>query len=260
MSCQYLERPGKPSLAYHYTPPNDTGSDLPVIMFLGGFKSDMQGSKATFLEEQCKARGQGYVRFDYSGHGQSGGEFAHGTIGAWKQDAMDMFEHIDPHSCLIIGSSMGGWLALHLAIEYRARIKAMIGIAAAPDFTQDLWYNRLNDQQRQIVEKEGYVEMPNQYSEEPYIFTKALFEDGRAHFLMDKDQSLDIPITLLQGMADPDVPWETTTRIQNAFPRADVDIVLIEDGDHSLSRPEDLDVLNREIMALIGRNETDNSL
>ena len=260
MACQYLEREGKTKLAYHYTPPTEKGAHLPTLFFLGGFKSDMTGTKATYLEAKCQERGQGYIRFDYSGHGSSEGKFADGTIGQWADDALDMFDHISPKSCLLIGSSMGGWVSLLLAGKRASNIHALIGIAAAPDFTKDLWFNRLNEEQRAILEEQGYVETPNDYSDEPYIFTKALFDDGERHVLLDKQQDLDIPITLIQGMQDPDVPWETAVRIQNSYLKADVDIIFIDDGDHSLSRPQDLDVLNREILALCQRNEEVNVL
>ena len=257
MSVQYLERDGKNKLAYHYTPPKN--KDLPTVFFLGGFKSDMNGSKATFLEKQCKSRGQGYVRFDYSGHGGSDGDFVDGTIGGWADDATAMFDHIAAERAILIGSSMGGWISLLLANKRSESVEALIGIAAAPDFTKDMWFNRLTDAQRQEIETKGRADLPNDYSDEPYILTKELFDDGENHFLLDKPQNLDIPMTLLQGMADPDVPWETTVRIQNAFEKADVDIVFIEDGDHSLSRPEDLEVLDHELMSLCNRNDQDNT-
>lgn len=258
MNCQYLERAGKPKLAYHYTLASNQDGDLPTIIFMGGFKSDMNGTKANFLENQCKERGHAFLRFDYSGHGLSEGRFEECTISVWKQDALDMFDHIKPEKAILIGSSMGGWISLLLGLERMQRVSAIIGIAAAPDFTNDLWFNRLNHEQRERVEQTGSIEVPNDYSPEPYIFTKALFDDGRTHFLLEKQQKLNIPVTLIQGMQDPDVPWETTARIQNAFPDADIDVVLIEDGDHSLSRPEDLEILDKELMALVMRNENNN--
>lgn len=260
MNCLYLERSGKPNLAYHYTSPNEQGANLPTVVFLGGFKSDMNGTKANFLENACKEKGQAYLRFDYTGHGQSGGKFEDGTIGIWKQDALDIFDHLQIENALLIGSSMGGWLSLLLALERTENIHALIGIAAAPDFTNDLWFNRLNEEQRDIVLEKGYVETPNNYSDEPYIFTKALFDDGKSHFLLENENDLDIPMTLMQGMQDPDVPWETSVRIQKAFPKADIDIIFIDDGDHSLSRPEDLEMLNRELVSLSNRNNALNTL
>lgn len=260
MDCQYLERAGKNKLAYCYTPPTKESEELPTVVFLGGFKSDMNGTKANYLEQFCKKRGQGYLRLDYSGHGLSEGSFRDGTIGQWKEDALAVFDHIDPDTCVLVGSSMGGWISLLLAKERRQQVKAFIGIAAAPDFTLDLWFNRFDENQRKIIEEQGFIELPNNYSDEPYIFTKALFDDGEQHFLMNEEQDLAIPMTLLQGMLDPDVAWETAIRIQNAFSKAEVDIVFIDDGDHSLSRPEDLELLGHEVEMMSNLKPNLNSL
>lgn len=255
MDCQYLKRPGKGDIAYHYLPPTESGKDLPHVMFLGGFKSDMNGTKAQYLEQQCQKRGQGFLRFDYTGHGQSGDEFINGTIGRWKQDALDIFDHIGMDKVILVGSSMGGWISLLTAQERQSAIQGIIGIAAAPDFTIDMWFNRLNEAQRAEIEKNGQVDLPNDYDDSPYILTRALFDDGKDHLLLDKEQSLTVPMVLIQGMADPDVPWETTARIEQAFPKCDIDIVLVEDGDHRLSRPEDLELIDKEVVNLSYRNE-----
>ena len=248
--CKFLERNGKAKLAYHYTPATEAGQNLPLVFFLGGFKSDMNGTKAHFFEEQCRARGQAYLRFDYTGHGQSGGAFTDGTIGLWRRDALDMLDYIAPREVLLVGSSMGGWIALHVALARVGIVKGVIGIAAAPDFTAEMWESRLSEDQRQEILKTGQAELPNQYSDEPYILTKALFEDGKKNLLLDKEHKIEVPVSLVQGMLDPDVPWELTAKIQNAFKGTEVDIILIEDGDHSLSRPEDLDIIDREIVSL----------
>ncbi|MAE50694.1 MAG: alpha/beta hydrolase [Micavibrio sp.] len=259
MECQFLKRSGKNDIAYHYSAPVGEGKDLPHVFFLGGFKSDMNGTKATYLEAQCKARGQGFLRFDYTGHGQSGGDFVDGTIGSWKGDALDIFDHIAADKVILVGSSMGGWISLLVAREREKFLHGIIGIAAAPDFTIDMWFNRLNESQRQEIEEKGRAELPNDY-DEPYILTKALFEDGKQHLLLDAEQDIDVPMVLIQGMADPDVPWEVTARIEKAFPKSEVDIVLIEDGDHRLSRPEDLALLDKEVTNLSHRNNQYSSL
>lgn len=255
MDCQYLKRSGKDDIAYHYVAPKGAGTSLPHLFFLGGFKSDMNGTKAQHLQQRCIERGQGFLRFDYSGHGKSGGDFTAGTIGRWKQDALDIFDHIGAERVILVGSSMGGWISLLVARERQTAIHGIIGIAAAPDFTVDMWFNRLNEEQRADIEKNGQVELPNDYDDAPYILTKALFDDGRDHLLLDKEQILDVPMVLIQGMDDPDVPWETTARIEKAFPKSDVEIVLLEDGDHRLSRPEDLRLIDKEIVSLSHRNE-----
>ncbi|MFN3700621.1 MAG: alpha/beta fold hydrolase [Alphaproteobacteria bacterium] len=252
MNIEFLKRSNKPNLAYCYTPPlsGTKGENAPIVMFLGGFNSDMAGTKAGYLEEQCKARGQGFIRFDYSGHGESDGSFKDGTIGIWKEDAASILDHINPQRVILVGSSMGGWISLLLALERPQKLTGLIGIAAAPDFTKDMWASSLSDEQRAEIAKQGYIAVPNEYSDEPYILTKALFDDAKNNFILDRTHSLDIPMVFVQGVQDPDVPWETTSKIQAVFPKADIEIVLIDDGDHRLSRPEDLEIINRELIGL----------
>ncbi len=250
MNCQYLKREGKPKLAFRYTPPQGEDSVLPVVCFLGGYKSDMEGTKATFFEQACIKRGQGYLRLDYSGHGCSEGRFIDGTIGVWAQDVRDIIEYLDLSNILLVGSSMGGWISLLLVQELGSRVKGVVGIAAAPDFTVELWEDKLTPAQRETIENQGYIEIPNDYSDEPYIFTKALIEDARDNLVLDGTRKINVPVSLVQGMEDADVRWEITADIQRAFEGCEIDVVLIEDGDHRLSRPEDLDIIDREIVSL----------
>lgn len=244
-SPQYLERIGKPPLAYLYTAPTNT--DMPTIVFCGGFKSDMRGTKAWYLEQQCIKSGYGFLRFDYSGHGESGGDFAHGTIGQWALDAKDVMTNLALEKMILIGSSMGGWISLIIGQDMPDKIKAMIGIAAAPDFTDDLFYKRLDEQQRQTIMAEGKIEIPNDYSDEPYIFTKALIEEGRENFVLGGNKETDIkfafPIHLLQGKLDTDVPWQRAEEIKQAVSQPEVKITYIEEGDHRLSSDSDLVLL-----------------
>lgn len=252
MQVQYLERSGKPELAYIHTPAG-AARKYPAVMFMGGYRSDMTGTKATYLEGVCKARGQGYLRFDYSGHGASGGRFEEGTVGSWREDALDILEHVfGSQPVVLVGSSMGGWIALLCALARAGQVRGLIGIAAAPDFTEDLYRNRLDDDQRKVLMDTGKVEIPNDYSDEPYHFTRAIYEEAKKHLLLNRKQAVDFSIRLIQGLQDKDVPWETAVRIQNAFEPPDMDIVFVEDGDHSLSRPEDLELIDREIKALCG--------
>lgn len=244
-----LEREGQPNLTYIYTPATGAGTKLPLVMFCGGYRSDMNGTKATYLEAQCAARGQGYVRFDYSGHGQSEGEFADGTIGSWAQDAIDILDHVAKGPVLVVGSSMGGWIALLLAKRRSGTVQGVVGIAAAPDFSEDI-FNRLSPKDQDTLLTEGVVAVPNDYSDTPYHYTKAFYEEAKAHLLLDSPQNVDFPMRLLQGMQDKDVPWEVAVKIQKNYSGADVDILFIDDGDHSLSRPEDLELINREVMSL----------
>ncbi|HRQ60921.1 MAG TPA: alpha/beta hydrolase [Alphaproteobacteria bacterium] len=248
---QIFKRPGLPDIAYHYTP--GTNDKLPLVMFLGGFKSDMGGTKAVFLEEQCRARGQSYLRFDYSGHGESGGNFEDGTIGAWKRDALDMLSFINPPRAILVGSSMGGWISLLMLRERAEKISGVVGVAAAPDFTGEHYPDKLTAEQMEIVMREGRLEVPTPYGPDPYVFTRTLYVDATAHYVLDRVTTIESPITLIQGMQDPDVPWEITAKIQAAFKGAPVDVILIEDGDHRLSRPEDLVVIDREIQSLSAR-------
>jgi pimeloyl-ACP methyl ester carboxylesterase len=247
---QYLQREGGKKLAYIYSPASDAGKDMPTLVFCGGFKSDMMGTKATYFEAQCRARGQAYVRFDYSGHGLSGGEFKEGTIGAWCEDALAIFDTVTKGPVIIAGSSMGGWIALLMAQARADRVKGLIGIAAAPDFTERLYDDEFDDAQREAVETQGYVEEPNDYSDEPYIFTKALFEDGKQNLVLTCDHTHDYPITLFHGLQDHVVPKESPLAIRDRYGRGALDIVFIEDGDHSLSRPQDLEMIEAEIAAM----------
>lgn len=256
-SPQKLERSGRPFLAYHYTPASGKGAALPLVMFLGGFMSDMSGTKATYLEEQCRARGQAYLRFDYTGHGVSGGRFEDGTIGLWKQDALDMLGHINPEKAVLVGSSMGGWIALLMLLERAEKIAGVVGVAAAPDFTGEEYPDKLTPGQWDILNREGRIEVPTPYGPDPYVFTKALYEDAENHRLLTGQRTIESPVTLIQGMQDPDVPWEITAKIQKSFKGAPVDVVLIEDGDHRLSRPEDLAIIDREIRSLSNLQEDD---
>ncbi len=238
------------NLAYVHIKASGDGAKLPAVMFLGGFKSDMNGTKAIYLEEQCKARGQEFVRFDYSGHGLSGGEFTDGTIGSWKNDALEIMDNIITRDVILVGSSMGGWISLLLLSERGERIKGMVGIAAAPDFTRDI-EARMNDEQRAMVEKIGRLEIPNDYSDAPYIFTKALLEDGAKHSVLDKNHDVNIPIILIQGKMDADVPWKKTLKIQKCFKNSNIEIVFVDDGDHRLSRPQDLKLIYSSICSIL---------
>lgn len=255
MDFQVLKRNSggvnKPDLAYVYTPPKGWGEDLPIVMFCGGYRSDMQGSKATHFEEVCRVRNQGYLRFDYSGHGRSSGKFTDGTIGSWFEDTLDIFDAvIGDKDCIIVGSSMGGWIGLLLAHSRPSQVKAYIGIAAAPDFTEEMYHSRLDDAQRAMIETTGRLEAPNDYSDEPYIFTKALFDDGRQQLVLDGSRPVCCPMRLFHGMEDKDVSADTPHKIKAVYQGDDFDAVFIEDGGHSLSRPQDLVLIGGVIVEL----------
>lgn len=218
---------------------------MPVVVFCGGFKSDMMGTKAAFLEAQCRNAGRGFLRMDYSGHGHSDGAFEDGTISSWAGDVRDVLEHLTLEQFVIVGSSMGGWIGFLIARMMGDKMGALIGIAAAPDFTDDLYYNRLNDEQRAVIDRDGRIEIPNDYSDEPYIFTKALIDDGRDNFVLGQSELLryGFPIHLIQGKLDEDVPWQRAEEIRDAVSQPIVEITFVEDGDHRLSRDQDLSLI-----------------
>ncbi len=238
-----LPRQDLPSIAYEYTKPQN--DDAPSIMFCGGYRSDMQGSKATFLKERCKEAGYGFLRFDYSGHGHSGGEFDELTISNWLRDSVDVLEATINGPVYIVGSSMGGWIVLLMAtlLKDKDLVQGVLGLAAAPDFTEEMFHERLNLDQQQELFTKGVVFVPNDYSDEPYRFTMKFYEDGKNNLVLHKAHNAPCPMKLIQGKQDKDVKWETALTIQKSFNLKEEDIFLIEDGDHRLSAPEHLEVI-----------------
>ena len=227
----------------------------PTTVFLPGFKSDMAGSKATHLRDWAAAQGRSMLRLDYSGHGASGGAFEDGTIGSWTADARAVIEAHTQGPLVLVGSSMGGWIALLLARAMPAhtlhgRIAALVGIAAAPDFTETLLWHGLSEAERTTLLADGHIERPSVYGEQPYRFTRALIEDGRHQCLLDAPIPVTCPVRLLQGQRDDDVPWPTALRIAEKLTSTDVQLTLIKDGDHRLSRPQDLSLLTCAVAAL----------
>jgi pimeloyl-ACP methyl ester carboxylesterase len=222
----------------------------PTVVFLPGFRSDMTGDKATALAAFCVARGQAMLRFDYSGHGASGGQFESGTIGIWAQDALTAIDRLTEGKLVLVGSSMGGWLALLTALQRPERIAAIVGVAAAPDFTEKLMWDAMTFEERAELMRDGVLRIPSQYGE-PTPVTRALIQDGRAHLLLDGPIMLDCKVRLLHGQADPDVPWEMALRTAERLVSSDVEIILIKDGDHRLSRPNDLALLKRTVATLL---------
>jgi len=214
----------------------------PGVVFLGGFNSDMTGSKAEFLAGWCAARGQAFLRFDYSGHGTSEGLFEDGTIGRWAEDAACVIAALTEGPQILIGSSMGGWIALLLATRRKFALRGVIGIAPAPDFTEDLMWAEFPPAVREAILRDGVWHRPSEYGA-PYPITRALIEDGRNQLLLRGPMALDCPLRILQGQQDPDVPWRHALRIADAVTGGDVRVTLIKDGDHRLSRDVDLALL-----------------
>lgn len=221
------------------------------LLFLCGFKSDMTGTKATFLDAHCAARGYACLRFDYSGHGQSSGAFADGTVGRWAEEAIAVIDSAREEKLVLVGSSMGGWIMLLAALARPRRVAGLIGIAAAPDFTETLIWDRLSDSDRDRLLANGRLEMDSQYAEEPTIVTRALIEEGRRHLLLSAPIGLHGPVRLLHGMADPDVPYRVSIELADRLASDDVRVTLIKDGDHRLSRAEDLALLAEAVDALL---------
>ena len=211
----------------------------------------MAGTKATFLDDFCAARGLRYVRFDYSGHGASSGRFEDGTIGAWAADAIAVIDHVADGPLVLIGSSMGGWIMLLAALARPERIAGLVGLAPAPDFTEALIWNRLTGEERDQLLHHGRLETPSAYSDEPTVITRALIEEGRRHLLLSAPIGIRCPVRLLHGMADPDVPHRLSLDLAERIVSNDVRVTLIKDGDHRLSRAEDLALLGATIEDLI---------
>jgi len=235
MDHENFESPQGRRLAYRATAPR-TGL---TYVWLSGFKSDMTGTKVTVLEDWAKQQGHGFLAFDYSGHGVSGGAFEAGTISAWREDALAAIDALTSGPLVLVGSSMGGWMALLAALALKARVAAMVLIAPAPDFTQKLmWPEFTPEQQTEIMEK-GLTLRPSDYGD-PYPITRALIEDGKQWALLDDPIELTCPVRILQGQQDPDVPWEHAFRLVDALVSADVVFSLIKDGDHRLSRDQDI--------------------
>lgn len=212
-------------------------NNLPEVLFLGGFKSDMAGTKATYLETLCQKRGQTFTRFDYFGHGLSSGLFTEGTIGLWLSDALAMIDQITEGPLILVGSSMGGWLMTLAALARPERIQGLIGIAAAPDFTEELIWATLTESQRKDLRAHGIFQTPSQYENEGFPITLQLIEEGREHLILPKSIDIHCPIHLIHGAADQDVPWMLSKRLATRVKSQNVTLTLIKGGDHRLNTP-----------------------
>ena len=243
-----LSRPDGGAIAYHKTP-----GSAPGIVFLGGFMSDMTGSKALSLESLARQQGRAFLRFDYQGHGASSGRFEDGTIGSWTEDAVAALDALTEGPQVLVGSSMGGWIMLLAALARPQRIAGLLGIAAAPDFTEDLMWDAYPQAVRDTLRREGVYREPSDYGDEPYTITMRLIEEGRAHLLLREAIPIACPVRLIHGMADPDVPWQTSVRLAERLESADVEVTLVKSGGHRLSEPEDLERLGRTLEDLRDR-------
>lgn len=238
---RYHELPDGRRIAYRHLP--GTG---PTVVFLPGYMSDMAGGKATAVFDWAAAQGRACLLLDYSGCGQSAGDFADGSLSRWREEVLALIALTCPGQAVLIGSSMGGWLMLLAALAEPGRINALIGIAAAPDFTE--WGTSAEDKARLAAGETIFAENP--YGPEPTPTHPRFWADGQAQRLLDGEIALDLPVRLLHGQCDPDVPWELSLRLARALRSADVQVTLIKDGDHRLSRDEDIALLLRTLAAL----------
>ncbi len=229
----------------------------PGVIWLGGFRSDMMGTKADAMVEWAKTNGHAALRFDYSGHGESCGRFEDGTISRWLQESLEVFDNHTNGPQILIGSSMGGWIALRMVQELNRsaearKVCALLLIAPAPDFTSELMEPEFSSAQRQALETTGHIEEPSEYSDEPNIITRALTEDGRKNRVLAGPIKTLCPVRIVQGMQDPDVPYQHAMRLVDHLPSDDVTLSLIKDGDHRLSRQQDIELLKRTLGDLAG--------
>lgn len=250
-------------LAYVQTLPTNDLKEGCQVLFLTGFRSDMQGTKAVFLEEWAKKTGRGFVRFDYTGHGQSQGDFEALTVSDWVQDASDILQTLlKDKPVVIIGSSMGGWIGMLLCRLFPDQVQGFIGLAAAPDMTHALMWETFDDETQEKLMSEGKIAMDCEYDpENPYIITRQLIEDGANHLLLtDETLDLDLPIRLIHGQQDQDVPWQLSVHVMQSVVSENVALHLIKDGDHRLSRPQDLLVLSDTVTHLVDNIDEVNTL
>ncbi|WP_439273015.1 alpha/beta hydrolase [Pseudochrobactrum sp. HB0163] len=232
------------------------GTETPGLVWLGGYCSDMLGGKAQHLDQWAAANNHPMLRFDYSGHGESGGEFKDGTISLWLEQSLAACRAYTTGPQILIGSSMGGWIALRMAQELMKageKPAGLILLAPAPDFTQALIEPALTEEQKHQLAAKGYFEEPSEYSPQPYIYTQKLIENGRSNQVLSGIIETGCPVHILQGMQDPDVPYSHALRLVEHLPADNVTLTLIRDGDHRLSRPQDLDLLTRIVEAMIAQ-------
>lgn len=245
---QTLSRSDGHSIAYY----RGSGA-APGIVFLAGLRSDMTGTKALFLDGYCRRHQRAYVRFDYFGHGRSSGDFADGTVGRWAEDAVAVLDQLTEGPQILVGSSIGGWIMLLAALARRERVQALVGIAAAPDATEDLLWPRLDPAQRRELLATGSVTLPSEYDPAGYAYHSRMIEEGRRHLVMRGPIALDCPVRLLHGLLDTSVPWQTGLRLAERLASRDVAVTLVKDGDHRLSTAPDLARLAATLDELVSR-------
>ena len=230
---------------------NRVAGKTPGIIFLCGHGSDMDGSKALFLESWAKQQGRAFLRFDYSGHGQSDGAFLETNISDWTRDAIAVLDDLTKGPQILVGSSLGGWIMLNVALKRPDRIAGLIGVAAAPDFTEDLIWQSLDDDQRNKMKNDGQISMENPYADDPVIYPYHLIEDGRQHLRLRTPLAINAPVRLLQGMNDAEVPWQTATRLADYLQSDDVVLHFDKTATHRFSEPAQLRLLETVLVTLL---------
>ena len=239
-ATSFLHRENGTSLAYFRLE-----GESPGLMFLGGFRSDMSGTKASALEAHCRKVGRAYVRFDYSGHGESSGKFEEGTIGEWAGDALAVLDEVAQGPQVLVGSSMGAWMMLLAALARPERVKGLVGVASGPDFTAGFKKHRLTEELKAELDERGYVMHPPNIWEEPYPITKKLLDEGDSHLLLRGEIDVACPVRLIHGMADETISWEVSLKLSNLLKSDDVRLTLVKDGGHRLSRDADIELIIR---------------
>ena len=244
--AQFLTTAQSRRIAYH-----QTAGRGPGVVFLGGFRSDMTGTKALFLQDWAAKQGRAFLRFDYSGHGRSSGDFLDGAIGDWFEDAQAVVAHLTSGPQILVGSSMGGWIALLLANAMPERVAGLVGIAAAPDFTEDSMWARFSPAERETLAERGWVNLPSDYADQPYVITRRLIEEGRSRLVLRDALDLPFPVRLLQGTADTDVPPSVALRLLDHAASPDLRLTLVKGADHRFSTPECLEMIPQAIAEVI---------
>lgn len=222
----------------------------PGIIFLCGHGSDMNGTKALHLEQWAIAEGRSFIRFDYSGHGESGGNFLDTNISDWTADAIAILDEVAVGPQILVGSSLGGWVMLNVALARPDRVAGLVGIAAAPDFTDDLIWDQLDEQQQQAMERDGQIALPNPYADEPVIYPYHLITDGRKHFRLRGGLDITVPVRLLHGMDDEEVPLQTSTKIADCLPAGNVRVMHVPGAGHRFSSPDQLELMQETVADL----------
>ena len=235
METSYLIKSDGVKISY-----NKLSGTEPGIIFFGGFASDMEGTKALALQDYAEERGQAFLRFDYRGHGKSSGPFTDGNIGKWLSDCLAVLDKLT-HGCqILVGSSMGGWLTLLTAKERPGRVGGIVGIASAPDFTEDLMWSQFDDETRKKLIENGQCSLASDYDESPYTITLDLIEDGKKHLVLRERLDIKVPFHLIHGMADEEVPYQLSLKLAEHVDSEKVQVNIIKNGDHRLSREQDL--------------------